>query len=98
MNSYSVRTNTFKLSFKFSRFSSEKSKSAQVLHTNHFHRREFATEAVFSYTEFYLHERNHQGLENTIPFPDVSVGSFEGKIKRKERLGGLLKYYYREAA
>jgi len=43
-------------------------------------------------------KRNHQGLENTIPFPDVSAGSSEGEIKCKERLGWLLKYYYRKAA
>ncbi|OGV56281.1 MAG: hypothetical protein A2017_11555 [Lentisphaerae bacterium GWF2_44_16] len=52
-------------------------------------------------SEFLVHyygERNHQGLDNCIPFPDTSVGCAEGKIKRKERLGGLLKYYYREAA
>jgi len=54
--------------------------------------------AVTSYVEFYLRERNHQGLENTIPFPDEFVGSSEGEIKCKERLGGLLKYYYRKAA
>ena len=54
--------------------------------------------AVTSYVEFYLHERNHQGLENTIPFPDAAVCSNEGEIKCKERLGGLLKYYYRKAA
>ena len=54
--------------------------------------------AVTSYVEFYLHERNHQGLENTIPFPDEYVCPNEGEIKCKERLGGLLKYYYRKAA
>ena len=46
-------------------------------------------------------ERNHQGLENVIPFPKkledgAKVNS--GPIKRKDRLGGLLKFYYREAA
>jgi transposase InsO family protein len=54
--------------------------------------------AVTSYVEFYLHERNHQGLENIIPFPDTSLGASEGEIACKERLGGLLKYYYRKAA
>jgi len=54
--------------------------------------------AVAYYVDFYLHERNHQGLGNTIPFPDASLGSSEGEIKCKGRLGGLLKYYYRETA
>jgi len=38
------------------------------------------------------------GLENTIPFPAEHVGGTVGEIKTKESLGGLLKYYYREAA
>lgn len=41
--------------------------------------------------------RNHQGLDNCIPFPDSSIGTSEGKIRRNERLAGLLKYYYRKA-
>jgi hypothetical protein len=44
-------------------------------------------------------ERNHQGLDNLIPFPDERLAQKEGSITKAERLGGLLKfYYYREAA
>ncbi len=50
------------------------------------------------YLAHYHHERNHQGLDNTIPFPNKTVGTNTGKIKKQERLGGLLKYYYRAAA
>jgi hypothetical protein len=53
---------------------------------------------VTSYVEYFHEERNHQGLENTIPFPTSHVGSESGEIKKKTRLGNLLKYYYREAA
>jgi hypothetical protein len=48
--------------------------------------------------KFYHQERNHQGLNNTIPLPATGGGNVSGKIKTRERLGGLLKYYYRQAA
>ena len=50
------------------------------------------------YVAHYHKERNHQGLDNTIPFPSDKVGNIQGNIKCNERLGGLLKYYYRDAA
>ena len=54
-----------------------------------------------SIREFLLHyhgERNHQGLENRILTPGEEVGREAGTIQCRERLGGLLKYYHREAA
>jgi hypothetical protein len=45
-----------------------------------------------------LHERNHQGIGNEIIEPDPGVGSTTGVVRRRERLGGLLSYYYRRAA
>ena len=52
-----------------------------------------------SYLAHYHGERNHQGKENVILFPSVeSSGPREGSIVCRERLGGLLKYYYRETA
>ena len=42
-------------------------------------------------------ERNHQGLENRIIEPDFSSGG-EGEVQCRQRLGGLLRYYYRDAA
>ncbi len=51
--------------------------------------------------EFEVHyntERSHQGIGNEIPeFPDRIYNS-KGDIKCDKRLGGLLKYYYREAS
>jgi putative transposase len=50
--------------------------------------------------EFLLHyhsERNHQGLDNTIIEPD-DVGLESGEVTCHERLGGMLRYYYRDAA
>jgi putative transposase len=54
--------------------------------------------AVSEFLDHYHAERNHQGLDNKIIQPDATVGSSAGQIKCRERLGGLLKYYYRKAA
>jgi len=54
--------------------------------------------AVQEYTRHYHGERNHQGLENKLIYPDESVGTATGPIECRERLGGLLKYYHRRAA
>ena len=54
--------------------------------------------SVQEFTAHYHLERNHQGLGNRLIRPDlVHVGS-TGEIRRRERLGGMLNYYYREAA
>ncbi len=59
--------------------------------------------ATTTYLEHYHHERNHQGLENKLIEPGDEVGHpacevEAGEVKRSERLGGLLNYYYRDAA
>jgi transposase InsO family protein len=55
--------------------------------------------ALTQYVEHFHHERNHQGRGNVLLFPLVSQGPKRpGPIQRRERLGGLLKYYAREAA
>ena len=53
---------------------------------------------VHEYGEHYHRERNHQGLDNQLlqrPPPPVSP---DADVERRERLGGLLNFYYREAA
>ena len=47
---------------------------------------------------YYHHERNHQGLENRLIDPLTEVGSADGAGACRERLGGVLRYYYRDAA
>jgi hypothetical protein len=42
-------------------------------------------------------ERNHQGLDNRLIAPGVEVGHAAGSVECRERLGGLLRYYYRDA-
>jgi hypothetical protein len=51
--------------------------------------------------QFYHTERNHQGLDNQLiarERREREVGGHTGLVVRRERLGGLLSYYYREAA
>ena len=53
---------------------------------------------VREYVEHYHAERNHQGLGNIIPFPLRDSPSPVGRIGRRERLGGVLSFYVRNAA
>jgi transposase InsO family protein len=51
------------------------------------------------YVEHFHHERNHQGKGNVLLFPACSQGpEQQGPMQCRERLGGLLKYYTRDAA
>ena len=54
--------------------------------------------AVTTYLEHYHAERNHQGLANELIQPGDEVGRRAGNVVCRERLGGLLRYYYRNAA
>ncbi len=54
--------------------------------------------AVNSYLKHYHAERNHQGLGNEVIEPGDEVGTVAGKIECRERLGGMLRYYFRDAA
>jgi transposase InsO family protein len=53
--------------------------------------------ALREYIEHYHSERNHQGLNNQLLTPLASVSTLD-PIKSRERLGGVLNYYYRAAA
>jgi transposase InsO family protein len=54
--------------------------------------------AIAAYVTHYHGERNHQGLGNQLIEPQGCVGSAQGSVQCRERLGGMFKYYYREAA
>ena len=56
--------------------------------------------ALTQYVEHYHAERNHQGKGNQLLFPanGQRPGRDAGAVRCKQRLGGLLKYYEREAA
>ena len=55
--------------------------------------------ALHEYVAHYHHERNHQGKGNVVLFPTLGQDTArQGPMQCRERLGGLLKYYTREAA
>ena len=55
--------------------------------------------ALQQYLAHYHEEPNHQGKDNRILFPSrLEARRNMGAVRCRERLGGLLKYYEREAA
>jgi putative transposase len=54
--------------------------------------------AMTEYVAHYHAERNHQGKSNVLLFPQNTETRRDGPIERRERLGGLLHYYHRDAA
>jgi len=56
--------------------------------------------ALREYLIHYHAERNHQGKDNVLLFPTATkaMNRIDGSVGCKERLGGLLRYYHREAA
>jgi len=54
--------------------------------------------AVSAFVDHYHSERNHQGLGNRLIQPSDVVRLPDRQVRRRIRLGGLLSYYYREAA
>ena len=52
--------------------------------------------AIREFVEHYHDERPHQGLRNVMI--RGSVCQNQGPVRVSERIGGLLKYYYRRAA
>jgi hypothetical protein len=56
---------------------------------------------VSEYVVHYHRERNHQGVGNQLLTPGepaVRPANSNASIERRERLGGLLNFYYRRAA
>ena len=54
--------------------------------------------AIGNYVAHYHGERNHQGLGNRLIERSAARPGPLGPIRRRQRLGGVLNYYYREAA
>ena len=54
--------------------------------------------AVREFVAHYHHERNHQGLDNRLIHPPPTATPPRGPVQCRQRLGGLLNYYYRSAA
>jgi putative transposase len=56
--------------------------------------------AIQNFILHYHAERNHQGKDNKLLFPRTALSEspHQGMVRCREQLGGLLKYYHREAA
>ena len=52
--------------------------------------------ATAQFMTHYHSKRNHQGLDNALISPEPDHGGAQGEVHRRERLGGLLNYYYRK--
>jgi putative transposase len=50
-------------------------------------------DSIHQFLDHYHLERNHQGLDNRLIIPRKGKVNTEGRIERRERLGGLLNYY-----
>jgi len=48
--------------------------------------------------EHYHRERNHQGLDNRLLQHAAPLQRTATNVQRRDRLGGLLNFYHREAA
>lgn len=55
-------------------------------------------ELLREYVAHYHAERNHQGLANTLIETKRDVAAVTGRVARRKRLGGMLDFYYLEAA
>lgn len=53
--------------------------------------------ALRHFRTHYLRERHHQSLGNRLILPEASNADNSGSIECRERLGGMLKFYYRAA-
>lgn len=54
--------------------------------------------SIYNFVAHYHTERNHQGLGNRLINPEPGHLENTGTLQRRQRLGGLLNYYYRAAA
>jgi putative transposase len=54
--------------------------------------------AASSFVEHFHAERSHQGVSNRLIEPGEEAGRTTGQVVCRERLGALLRYYYRQAA
>jgi putative transposase len=54
--------------------------------------------SVSEFVQHYRLERNHQGLANELIERAPRPANTNGRVERRDRLGGLLTFYHREAA
>ena len=54
--------------------------------------------AIQDFVAHHHSERNHRGLANQLISPEPGQLGNAGEVQRRQRLGGMLNYYYRAAA
>jgi len=54
--------------------------------------------AIREFVTHYHLERNHQGLDNRLIMIAQTAVQAAGDLRKRQRLGGMLNCYYREAA
>jgi putative transposase len=54
--------------------------------------------AIREFVAHYHFERNHQGLDNRLIISSNATPAKTETVRMRKRLGGMLNYYYREAA
>ena len=54
--------------------------------------------AISEYMLHYHQERNHQGLDNALISPDLTISTATEAVTGRQRLGRLLNFYHHEAA
>jgi putative transposase len=54
--------------------------------------------AIHEFMKHYHGKRNYQGLGNRLIVNEEACADSSGAIQRRQRLGGMLNYYYRQAA
>jgi putative transposase len=52
---------------------------------------------IGAFVDHYHRERNHEGLESELIEGTAAEQEHVGRIRRRQRLGGLLSYYHRAA-
>ena len=53
--------------------------------------------AIREYLDHYHRERNHQGLDSRLIDAGDEIHRVGGAVQCRERLGGMLRYYYSDA-
>ena len=53
---------------------------------------------IREFVTHYHEERNHQGLDNQLLINEPTIVDWHVPVRKRERVGGLLNYYFRQAA
>jgi putative transposase len=74
-----------------------RSLKSECLNRMIFFGRDSLQHAISQFMSHYHAERNHQGLENRLLHPAPAIMPSQ-PVRQRQRLGGMLNYYYRAAA